>query len=84
MAQSSQYNVPLAHEQPAPGTTPTQVLNLSNTAIVNGDTSDVSAASKAAQVAPAIVLPTADPMVKGAIYISNTTTGTISVSNQAT
>lgn len=53
--------------------TPTQIADVGNTGIVNFGTTLISANSKIAQVAPAMVFPTADPMVLNAAYWSGST-----------
>ncbi len=60
---------------------PTQVMEVGNTGIINLSVAAITAANKAAQVAPALVLPTSDPGVPGALYANGVTPA---LSGQAT
>ncbi len=65
---------------------PTQVLEVGNTGIINLSVAAITAANKATQTGPAIVLPTSDPNVPGALWangsqaaLSGQSTGNTSV-----
>ena len=81
MSLSNTHDTQIAIGRPYPGNTPTQIMDLGPNAIINGGTAAVSANSITNQTGAAIILPTADPHVKGAIWWN---TNTVSISVQGT